>query len=447
MKNNVWGKNLITSALPYANWPLHVWHVAWVHLPADIYYRFLKSLWEDCLSLCGTDEHGVWIEIAAKKKWLTEKELVDKYRGEIFSALEKIGIKYDVIKGTHTVEHMKLSQDFFNTLLGKGYIEKRNEKQMFCSDCEQFLPDRYIEWTCPNCGAGNAKWDQCEKCNKLLDWTELLDPSCKICNNKNLEEKETYNYYFLLSKISSELDEWIESNNFKKNVKTTAKKWINEWLEDRSISRDIKRWIPIPWDEDKKMYVWFEAPISYISFLDEKMSEVWSKESNSKIVHFLWKDNIPFHTIIWPAILLAHWWYKLPDNVIWNEFLNLEGQKISTSRNHAVWLEDIIKDYSPDYIRNYLIHCIPETKDSNFSWEEFKQLNDNIANSLWNLVNRLYSFYNRFFDGEVNNPSSFEADEIYLNIDNMKNEIITLMKGYKIREGFWQNYVIYKRFK
>lgn len=425
---------LITSALPYANWPLHVWHVAGVHLPADIYYRFLKSLWENCLSLCGTDEHWVWIEIAAEKRAMTEAALVEHYREEIFQTLEKINIRYDILKGTHVSEHMQLSQHIFQQLLEKWFIEKRQEKQIFCMDCERFLPDRYVEGTCPNCGALDARGDQCEKCSKLLNPIDLIDPCCKICNHNNLQEKNTYNYYFLLSKIQNQLHQWIEKTSMKKNVKTTAQKWLKEGLEDRSISRDIKRGIPIPWDTGKKMYVWFEAPISYISFLDEIWKTIWTKGSNSEIVHFLGKDNIPFHTIIRPAILLAEWQYKLPDKIIWNEFVNLEGKKISTSRDHAVRLRDIVEEYPSDCIRNYLINCIPETKDSNFSREEFKQVNDNIANSLWNLIHRLYTFYNRFFNGYLKN--TVLTEEYLLNTTLIKEKVVHSMKNYKIREAF-----------
>ena len=393
---------------------------------------------EDCTSLCWTDEHGVWIEIAAKKEWISERELVAMYKEKIFSTLEKIWIHYDIIEGTSINEHIELSQDFFKTLLKNGYIEKRDEKQMYCWKCDNFLPDRYIEWTCPHCWNTWARWDQCEKCSTLLDPTELKDPCCKICNNKELTVKGTYNYYFLLSKLESKLDERIETKNFKKNVKSTAKKWINEWLSDRSISRDIKRWISIPWDTDKKMYVWFEAPISYISFLKDKVSDIWWKDMNSKIVHFLWKDNIPFHTIMWPAVLLAHGWYKLPDDVVGNEFLNLEWEKISTSRNHAVWLHDMVENFNQDYIRNYLIHCIPETKDSNFSREDFKEKSENISWSLWNLLNRINVFYTRHFGGKTEKPSSNEntLNIVNLNMEEVKKNIMELMHQYKIKDAF-----------
>jgi len=438
MENNTNKKYLVTSALPYANWPLHVWHVAGVHLPADIYYRFLKMMGEDCTSLCWTDEHGVGIEIAAQKKWVSEKELVTLYKEEIFSTLKKIWINYDIIEGTSTNEHMELSQEFFNTLLKNGYIEKRNEQQMFCGNCDRFLPDRYIEGTCPSCWSEWARWDQCEKCSTLLDPIQLLDPCCKICNNHDVIAKETYNYYFLLSKLESTLDKRIEEKDFKKNVKSTAKKWINEWLSDRSISRDIKRGIPIPWDVDKKMYVRFEAPISYISFLKDKVSQFRWKDTESKIVHFLWKDNIPFHTIMWPAILLAHWGYKLPDDVVGNEFLNLEWNKISTSRDHAVWLHDIVENFNQDYIRNYLIQCIPETKDSNFSREDFKEKSDTIADSLWNLLNRVNTFYTRHFEWKTKWTDDTDETKEYMNLDMnlVKDSTIELMNKYKIRDAF-----------
>lgn len=431
-------KYLVTSALPYANWPIHVWHVAWVHLPADIYYRFLKLQGRDCTSLCWTDEHGVWIEIAASKEWMTEKELVEMYKEQIFSALEEIWIHYDIVEWTNMSEHIEFSQDFFNILLKNNYIEKREEQQMFCNKCDKFLPDRYIEGTCPHCWATWARWDQCEKCSTLLNPIELKDPCCKICNNHDVTVKATYNYYFLLSKIESQLDARIETKNFKKNVKSVAKKRINEWLSDRSISRDIKRWIPIPWDFDKKMYVRFEAPMSYMSFLKDKVSQFWWKDIESKIIHFLWKDNIPFHVIMWPALLLAHGEYKLPDNVVGNEFLNLEWEKISTSRNHAIWLHDMIKNFNQDYIRNYLIHCIPETKDSNFSWDDFKEKSDTLADSLWNLLNRVNIFYAKNFDGKTETPIYDEQMMKIMDLDMnvLKQDVDGLIGQYKIRDAF-----------
>lgn len=450
-------KTLVTAALPYPNGPLHVGHVAGVHLPWDIYARFLRIMGQEVVTLCWTDDHGVGIELAAKKEWISEMELVEKYRNLILQSLEKIWISYDIFSQTHSKTHMENASDFFSTLIEKGFIEKRNETMAFCDDCEHFLPDRYVEWTCPACSEAWARWDQCEKCGKLLNPIELIDPECKMCWSHEVISKETYNYFFLLSKFQTALSDWIASHewDWKPNVLTTAKKWLREWLNDRAISRDIRWGIPIPGDSEKKMYVWFEAPIGYISFLKEltetrneksEFSEIWNKWEDSNIVHFIGKDNVVFHTIIWPALLMAHWEYSLPTSVPGNEFVTLEGGKISTSRNHAVWLHEIVDSFNSDAIRYYLTHCIPEKKDSNFTWNEFKERNNELANTLGNLVNRLTTFSVKNFNWVVNKPDYTDPVNVeMLNFTLWKRDkIVLLMEKYSFRDALWELFAIFQ---
>lgn len=450
-------KKLVTSALPYPNWPLHIWHVAWVHLPWDIFYRYLKIIWEDVFSICWTDDHWVGIEIAAKKAWITELELVQKNWEIIKDSLSKIDINYDLFSWTHSKIHMETSKEFFIDLLDKWFIEKKNEIMSFCCNCSNFLPDRYIEWICPKCNSSWARGDQCEKCWSVLLPTDLIEPVCKICGSSNIYEKETYNYFFKLSNFSDDLNLWLDSKRsfWKSNIFSSAKKWLNEWLEDRTISRDIKWGIPVPNDENKKMYVWFEAPIWYISFIKELsqklywnnslFDEIWRKWSNSEIFHFIWKDNVVFHTIIWPALLLANGKLNLPTNVPWNDFLNLEWEKLSTSRNHAVWLHEIVEKFNTDSIRYYLTYCIPENKDSNFTWSEFKERNNELWNVLWNLLNRVQTFSKKNFDGMIDEPN-FNS-ELYNKINNLvlkqADKVLQLLNNFSFKEALKEVFYIY----
>lgn len=440
-------KILITTALPYPNWPMHLWHVVWNHLPADIYYRFQKILWNEVYVVWWTDDHWVAIEIAAKKYWITEQEIIKKFNTDYIQELAKISIKYDIFSGTHSPIHQQIAKDFFINIDKNWFIEKRIQKQAYCNSCKRFLPDRYIEWICPYCKTSGARWDQCEACVKLLDPTELISPVCKICGSNDIVQKDTHHYYFLLSKLQEKLKTWLETKkDWKKNVIWTAFKWLDEWLEDRAISRDINRWIDIPIDEAKKMYVWFEAPIGYVSFSKQLWDELgldlqkefW-ENPDAEIVNFLGKDNIVFHTIIWPAIIMADGRFQLPKYVCGNEFLNLEWKKFSTSRNFAVWLKEIVEAFDGDSIRYYLTYCIPERRDSNFSWDEFKDKNNELANILGNLVNRVITFSVNKFDW---NFQKFDIKRLWeewknllQNLENTKSDFLQNLTNFRFRDG------------
>ena len=448
---------LVTSATPYANGPLHLGHVVGVYLPTDIYTRHLRMRGVPTVMVCGSDDHGVAIEISATREGMTEEALTARYRQMFIDALGHLDIHFDTFSRTHAPHHMLRAVDFFETIQRNGFIERRREDMAYCEDCHHFLPDRYVEGTCPYCGEDGARGDQCEKCSKLLAPHELIRPVCKMCGSHRVVTRETYNYFFLLSKLQKPLEDWIATKaDWKPNVLGTAQKWLREGLEDRAISRDIRWGIPIPGEESKKLYVWFEACIAYISHLEELgerrddptlADRVW-RSPDSRIVHFIGKDNIVFHTIIWPALLMAYNTrgagetgidYHLPDDVPGNEFMNLEGEKLSKSRNHAVWLHEIVEKFSPDALRYYLTYCIPERKDSNFMWDEFRERNNELANVFGNLVNRITSFTLANFNGEVSRPDPALLSDtdraIPAAVVRTRDEMVEHLDHYQFREG------------
>lgn len=440
---------LVTSALPYPNGPMHIGHISSTYLPADVYSRFCRLMGRKVINLWGTDDHGVAIEIAAKKQGISEDEIVQKYNHEYLALFEQLWIDCDIFSRTHHPIHQALAQEIFQKVQANGYLEKRDEDQMYCTDCETFLPDRYIEGTCPHCGEAGARGDQCEKCWRMLNPTALRDAYCTICKGKNLEKKHTYNYYFLLSKLQNRLEERLATKTHRKpNVLGVVKKRMQEGLQDRCVTRDIKRWIPVPWDEQKKMYVRFEACFGYLSFVKQyaqehnkpDLFENIRKSTDSHTVHFIGKDNIVFHTIIWPALIMAYdGGFKLPDDIPAFEFLNLEGQKISTSRNHAIWLHDIIKSYPADVIRYYMTWVMPETKDADFKRNEFMERNNELANTLGNLVNRTLAFATKNFDGKLKwilGENLTQVDtEILAEIESIRQNFITHLDNYKFKDA------------
>ncbi|MCX8029153.1 MAG: methionine--tRNA ligase [Brevinematales bacterium] len=445
------GRYLITAALPYANGPIHIGHIAGAYLPADIYYRYRKMKGDDVIFICGTDEHGVPITIRAIQENTTPEEVVKKYHENIKESFRKMSIEFDNFSGTHREVHFKISQEFFLNLVNNGYTVVKEQEQFYCDNEKMFLPDRYITGKCPKCSYEYAKGDQCERCGSTLDPTDLVDPKCAICNSKPVM-KTTKHWYFVLKQFEKQLREYLESKlDWKPNVRDFALSWINEGLKDRPISRDLDWGIPIPLEEakGKVMYVWFEAPIGYISSTVEwaqkigqpdKWKEYWLNPE-TKLIHFIGKDNIPFHAIIWPATLLAQkGGWILPYNIPANEFMNLEGEKISTSRNWAIWVDDIVSEFNPDAVRYYLCLNMPETKDANFYWREFQEkVNEELANAFGNLVSRVLKFLNSKNDGIIPSPntnkySSLEQS-ILKNLEEIPQTIGKLLDKFEFRQA------------
>jgi methionyl-tRNA synthetase len=406
------GKILVTAALPYANGPLHLGHLAGAYIPADVYVRYQQLKGSDVVFICGSDEHGVPITIRAEREGVSSQEIVDRYHSMIKQSFQGLGITFDNYSRTSLPLHHKISQDFFLKLYDKGYIRQQEVKQYYCIPCGRFLPDRYIEGECPHCHRSGARGDQCESCGRWLEPELLINPRCKICGSAP-EMRSTIHWYFRLSEFQEALEKWQESKaRWKSNVREFSSGWFNEGLTDRSITRDIDWGIPVPLEgaEGKVLYVWFDAPIGYISStvewaqkLDtpERWKDYWC-DGNTRLIHFIGKDNIVFHAIVWPAMLMAHGDYILPDNVPANEFLTIEGQKLSTSRNWAIWVDDYLEIFPPDPLRYYLAANAPETKDADFAWKDFQTRNNSeLADVLGNLVNRTLSFIEKQFEGKV----------------------------------------------
>jgi len=374
-------RHLITCALPYANGPIHIGHIAGCFLPSDIHNRFLRMKGKDVLFVCGTDEHGVPITLKAKNEGKTPQQVVDENHVIIAKGLKEFGIHFDTFSRTTNALHHETAQAFFKKLYDKGVFTEDVTEQFYDEEAKQFLADRYIIGTCPNCGYDNAYGDQCEKCGRASSPLELLAPRSALTGNGPIL-KETKNWFLPLDKLQHEfLNEWVESrkSNWKSSVYGQCNGWLKEGLKPRAMTRDLD-WgvkVPVKDAEGKVMYVWFDAPIGYITATKEAAGADWEKwwmDPETELTHFLGKDNIVFHTIIFPAMLHAHGDFILPTNVPANEFLNLEGDKISTSRNHAIWLHEYIEDFSgkTDELRYALNSILPETKDADFTWKELE---------------------------------------------------------------------------
>ncbi len=403
---------LVTSALPYANGPIHLGHLAGAYLPADIYVRYQRLKKRDVIYICGSDEHGVPITIAAEKQGVSPQEIVDKFHFRNKEAFEKFGMSFTYYGRTSSPVHHKMSQDLFLTLHKKGVFKKKTEKQLYDPKAGMFLPDRYVKGECPVCGFAEAYGDQCEKCGSSLSPTELKNPKSAL-TGETPQLKETEHWYIPLGDFQERIAGWIESHKeWKPNVLGQVKSWLNDGLGDRAVTRDLSWGVPAPLPEakGKVLYVWFDAPIGYISATKEWAEhsgdpDLWKKywqDEETKLVHFIGKDNIVFHCIMFPAMLMAHGDFVLPDNVPANEFLNLEGAKLSTSKNYAVWLEDYLEKHPVDPLRYYLAATAPETKDSDFVWQEYLQRNNSeLADILGNFINRTLAFTQKRFDGAV----------------------------------------------
>ncbi len=405
-------KILVTAALPYANGPLHLGHLAGAYIPADIYVRYQRLKGSDVIFICGSDEHGVPITIRADRERVSPQEVVDRYHFMMKESFRRLGVQFDNYSRTSLPLHHRISQDFFLNLYNKGYIREQEVRQYYCATCQRFLPDRYIEGECPHCHRQGARGDQCESCGRWLEPEQLILPKCKVCGSPPAL-RATRHWYFRLSQFQKRLEEWQESKpEWRSNVREFCAGWFKEGLTDRPITRDIDWGVPVPLAaaEGKVLYVWFDAPIGYISSTVEWAQNRGKPESwrdywcdpKTRLIHFIGKDNIVFHAIVWPAMLMAHGDFTLPENIPANEFLTIEGEKLSTSRNWAVWADEYLEVFPPDPLRYYLAANAPESKDADFAWKDFQtRTNSELADVLGNLINRSLSFVEKHFDGKV----------------------------------------------
>ncbi|MFC6225128.1 methionine--tRNA ligase [Hymenobacter artigasi] len=437
----------VTAALPYANGPVHIGHLAGVYLPADIYVRYLRSAGRDVKFICGSDEHGVPITIRAQKEGVTPQQVVDKYHALIRDSFKDFNVSFDVYSRTSSATHAEVSSGFFTKLNNEGKFIEQTTQQYFDEKAQQFLADRYIVGTCPNCGNENAYGDQCERCGTSLSPTELINPRSMLSGAQPVL-RDTKHWFLPLDQYEPWLREWIiegHKNDWKTNVYGQCKSWIDQGLHPRAVTRDLD-WgvpVPVPGAEGKVLYVWFDAPIGYISATKEAFPDEWElywKDAGSKLVHFIGKDNIVFHCIIFPVMLKAHGEFILPDNVPANEFLNLEGDKISTSRNWAVWLHEYLQDFpgQADVLRYVLCANAPETKDNDFTWKDFQARNNNeLVATLGNFVNRAAVLTHKFFEGKV--PELGELTPIdqdaFAQLAEFPAKVGELIENYRFRDA------------
>ena len=440
----------ITAALPYTNGPIHIGHLAGVYVPADIYARYQRLQGRDVAFMCGSDEHGVAISMKAKKEGVSPQEIIDKYDGIIRKSFIDFGISFDNYSRTSAKIHHETASEFFRTLYENGDFIEQETEQLFDAKANQFLADRFVVGTCPKCGNDEAYGDQCEKCGSTLNATDLINPKSTITGDIPIL-RSTKHWFLPLDRYSDFLKEWIlvgHEKDWKNNVLGQCKSWIDAGLEPRAVTRDLDWGIDVPVDgaEGKKLYVWFDAPIGYISATKEwaaregKSWEEYWKLPDTKLVHFIGKDNIVFHCIIFPAMLKAEGTYILPDNVPANEFLNLEGNKLSTSKNWAVWLHEYLIDFpeKQDVLRYALTANAPETKDNDFTWKDFQSRNNNeLAAIFGNFINRVVVLTNKYYDGVVPAPNEFsEVDEKTLSeLKAYPAVISSSLERYRFREA------------
>lgn len=440
----------ITAALPYTNGPIHIGHLAGVYVPADIYARFLRQQGKDVAFICGSDEHGVAISMKAKKEGITPQEVIDKYNGIIKQSFADFGISFDNYSRTSAKIHHDTASDFFRKLYDNGKFIEEVTEQLYDEKAQQFLADRFVTGTCPKCGNEEAYGDQCEKCGTSLNATDLINPKSTITGTKPIL-KSTKHWFLPLDQYDTFLREWIlegHKNDWKPNVFGQVKSWLDDGLKPRAVTRDLDWGIPVPVEgaEGKVLYVWFDAPIGYISSTKEwaererKDWEPYWKDQDTKLVHFIGKDNIVFHCVIFPAMLKAEGSYILPDNVPANEFLNLEGNKLSTSKNWAVWLHEYLIDFpeKQDVLRYALTSNAPETKDNDFTWKDFQARNNNELVAIFgNFINRVVVLSNKYYDGIIPQPNELtEADEAALTeLKAYPAVISSSIERYRFREA------------
>ena len=451
MEEKKFKRTLVTSALPYANGPVHIGHLAGVYVPADIYVRYLRLKGENVLFIGGSDEHGVPVTIRAKKEGCTPQDVVDRYHKLIKESFEGFGISFDVYSRTTSATHHKLASDFFRKLYDNGKFVEMESEQFYDEEAHQFLTDRNIVGECPRCHADGAYGDQCEKCGSTLSPEELINPRNALTGNP-LVKRKTSHWYLPLDQYQQWLEQWIleEHKEWRPNVYGQCKSWLDGGLHPRAVTRDLDWGIPVPVEgaEGKVLYVWFDAPIGYISNTKELCDahpelgswETWWKDPETRLIHFIGKDNIVFHCIVFPTMLKAEGSYILPDNVPSNEFLNLEDDKISTSRNWAVWLNEYLVDFpgKQDVLRYVLTANAPETKDNNFTWKDFQARNNNELVAIYgNFINRALVLTQKYFDGRVPERGAWtdydrQTVEEFVGV---KAEVERLLDGFKFREA------------
>lgn len=439
-------RKMITAALPYANGPVHIGHLAGVYIPADVYARFQRRSGKDVAFICGSDEHGIPITIRAKKEGVTPQDIVDKYHEIIKKSFADLGISFDEYSRTTSANHRETSQDFFKVLYEKGKFTEEMSEQYFDEQANEFLADRYIVGTCPNCGNENAYGDQCERCGSTLSPSELINPKSMLSGNVPIK-KDTKNWYLPLNEYEDFLNEWIiegHKDDWKPNVYGQVKSWLTDGLKPRAMTRDLNWGVPVPLPnaEGKVLYVWFDAPIGYISFTKEwaakngkDWKDYWQSEE-SDLVHFIGKDNIVFHCIIFPAMMKAHGDFKMPKNVPAFEFLNLENDKISTSRNWAVWAHEYVEEFpgQQDVLRYALLSSAPETKDNNFTWKDFQTKNNSeLVGIFGNFINRVAVLIHKYYDGIV--PAGNENADELKEITKAATEVETFLENYEFRNA------------
>lgn len=446
MEEKKFARTLVTAALPYANGGVHIGHLAGVYVPADIYVRYLRLKKRDVLFICGSDEHGVPVTIRARKEGCTPQEVVDRYNKVISESFKGFGISFDAFGRTTSEVHKQTASDFFRKLYEKGEFLEKESEQYYDEEAHTFLADRYITGECPHCHAEGAYGDQCEKCGTALSPTELINPKSAVSGAKPVLRK-TKHWYLPLDKHQQWLEPWIteQHKEWRSNVMGQCKSWFDMGLQPRAVSRDLDWGIPVPVEgaDGKVLYVWFDAPIGYISNTKEILPndwEKWWKSDDTRLVHFIGKDNIVFHCIVFPAMLKAEGSYILPDNVPSNEFLNLEDDKISTSRNWAVWLDEYLVDFpgKQDVLRYVLTANAPETKDNNFTWKDFQARNNNELVAVYgNFVNRALQLTKKYYEGVV--PAAGELTdydrETIEEFKGVKTEVERLLEGFRFRDA------------
>jgi len=443
-------RKMITAALPYANGPVHIGHLAGVYIPADVYARFQRSTGQEVAFICGSDEHGIPITIRAKKEGITPQDVVDKYHEIIKKSFSDLGISFDEYSRTTSKKHYEVSQEFFLNLYNKGKFEEEISEQFFDEQAGEFLADRYIVGTCPKCSNENAYGDQCEKCGSTLSPTELINPKSMLSGNTPIL-KETKNWYLPLNEYENFLNEWIikgHQDDWKPNVYGQVKSWLNDGLKPRAMTRDLNWGVPVPLPnaEGKVLYVWFDAPIGYISFTQEwaekngkNWKDFWQNEETD-LIHFIGKDNIVFHCIIFPSMMKAHGDYIMPKNVPAFEFLNLENDKISTSRNWAVWAHEYVEDFpdQQDALRYALLSSAPETKDNNFTWKDFQTKNNSeLVGIFGNFINRVTVLTQKYYNGIVPQPNEFEQvdKDLYHEMQQIPEKIGKNLDEFRFRDA------------